>query len=105
MPILRFGVLLDIVEDLLKIVGELDVLWDNEARLNDSFQKVICLRKMLKFFELDGTLVRLGFQKLDQWLKSTVLVNTHPVEVRQDLVLQEPAPVLTVQCLEAPACP
>jgi len=28
MLILRFGVFFDIGEDLLKIVGELDVLWD-----------------------------------------------------------------------------
>ena len=57
MLILRFGVFFDISKDLLEIVGKLDVLWNNEVRLNDSLQKVICLRQVLKFFELDGALV------------------------------------------------
>ena len=57
MLILRFGVFFDISKDLLEIVGKLDVLWDNEVRFNDSLQKVICLRQVLKFFELDGALV------------------------------------------------
>lgn len=57
MLILRFGVFFDIGEGLLEIVGKLDVLWNNEVRLNDSLQKVICLRQVLKFFELDGALV------------------------------------------------
>lgn len=43
MLILRFRVFFDVGERLLKIGGELDILWYDEVRLDDSFKKVICL--------------------------------------------------------------
>ena len=57
MRVLRVWIVLDLGKHFLKIVGKLDILRYDEVGLDHSFQKVICLRKVLKLLKRDAALV------------------------------------------------
>jgi hypothetical protein len=89
-------VLLDLVEDLFKVLVEARILWDHQVVLKDSFDEVLPMKKIFKLLEVNGILGSLRLECVDECLQLVMRVDSTMLDMAKDFMLVEISSVFRV---------
>jgi len=89
-------VLLDLVEDLFKVLVEARILWDHQVVLKDSFDEVLPMKKIFKLLEVNRILGSLRLECVDKCLQLVMRVDSTMLDMAKDFMLVEISSVFRV---------
>jgi hypothetical protein len=89
-------VLLDLVEDLFKVLVEARILWDHQVVFKDSFDEVLPMKKIFKLLEVNRILGSLRLECVDKCLQLVMRVDSTMLDMAKDFMLVEISSVFRV---------